>query len=81
MIKKLESAGLGFYVRDSQQKLGNILVLHVCIHVPYSSPLGKGDYVVSLRPSTLHIHSRSNPPAPVGVPSAGPSTQYETTGL
>ena len=23
MIRKLESAGLGFYVRDSQQKLGN----------------------------------------------------------
>ena len=34
MIKKLESAGLGFYVRDSQQKLGNIPVL--CIPVPYS---------------------------------------------
>ena len=34
MIKKLESAGLGFYVRDSKQKLGNIPV--VCIHVPYS---------------------------------------------
>lgn len=25
MIKKLENAGLGFYVRDTDQKLGNTL--------------------------------------------------------
>ena len=31
MIKKLESAGLGFYVRDSQQKLGNIPVFDICV--------------------------------------------------
>ena len=34
MIKKLESAGLGFYVRDSQQKLGIIPVFDIL--VPYS---------------------------------------------
>ena len=28
MIKKLESAGLGFYVRDTQQKLGIWLYIH-----------------------------------------------------
>ena len=40
MIKKLESAGLGFYVRDSQQKLGIILT---CVYVPYSVLIAKGD--------------------------------------
>ena len=42
MIKKLEAAGLGFYVRETQQKLGEKRYADCCEYsCNYHHPLGK----------------------------------------
>ena len=70
MIEKLESAGLGFYVRatETQQKLGE-----------YANTSGgsqmRGGH------QSLFSHHRKDPPATAGVPCVGPTHKYATSGI
>ena len=66
MIEKLRSAGLGFYVResDTQQRLGMIYVEHTLLMVVL-----------------LSLSLREGSTARAGVSSDRPPTQHATTGL
>ena len=67
MIEKLESAGLGFYVKatETQQKLGE---------------LGMGKNLRDYNPSCC-LSSRQNPFASAGLQSAGATSQHASTGV
>ena len=67
MIKKLESAGLGFYVRatKTQQKLGE------CIYI----------VVFHSWEFDQSSHCREHPSTTAGLPCTGPTTKHATTGL
>ena len=71
MISKLESAGLGFYVRmnETLDKLGQLSL--------------KLSIFELLFENYVHVISsyRINSSSPVSLPSTGPSSKYETVGL
>ena len=66
MIEKLESAGLGFYVRatETQQKLGKC-----------ANASGEG------WPIERFSYYREDPPATAGVPCVGPTPEHATSGI
>ena len=70
MIKKLENAGLGFYVRETEthQKLG---ILFSCMHIR----------IKQLAIGYLFSTCRQDPSATVGVSCVRPPSQYATTGV
>ena len=68
MIEKLESAGLGFYVKatETQQKLGE---------------LGMGEHLEDYNTLLLFLLYRQNPFASAGLQSTGATSQHASSGV